>query len=115
MVANMIYIKELVYIGQVAVFYVPTAKLDQQCFGKDGKTPRELFQEFLMEHYDAFTLELSNTQGFWRQNKQSKIFFDENARYEVSFDGENSVLDFIDFLSEMCSLLKEEAIYSAAA
>jgi hypothetical protein len=111
MVANMIHIKELVYIGQVAVFYVPTAKLDQQCFGKGGKTPRELFQEFLMEHYDAFTLELSNTQGFWRQNKQSKIFFDENARYEVSFDGENSVLDFVGFLSEMCSLLKEEAIY----
>ena len=102
-------IKELVYLGQVAVFFIPVQKLDSPEFGKDGKTPREIFEDFLMDHYDAFTLEISNTQGLWREHKQAPIFRDENARYEVSFDGE--VKPFVMFLSEMCSLLKEQSIY----
>lgn len=102
---------ELIYIGKVAVFYVPIQKLDQEEYGLDGRTPRELFEEFLMDNYDAYTLEISNTQGFWRQHRQSQIFRDENARYEVSFEGRERVPPFVRFLSMMCHLLKEEAIY----
>lgn len=101
----------LVYVGEVATFYVPVQKLDSEKCTRDGKTPRMLFEEFLMEHYNAYTLEISNTQGLWREQKKSKIFRDENARYEVSFRGQENLSSFVEFLSEMCALLKEEGIY----
>jgi len=105
------HLDELIYIGQVAVFYVPVQKLDVLEFGLDGQTPRMLFERFLMENYNAYTLEISDTQGFWREHQKSHIFEDKNARYEVSFDGKERVEGFVRFLSEMCSLMKEEAIY----
>lgn len=107
----MFSMKELLPIGQVAIFYVPIQKLDSLEHGFDGKTPRLMFEEFFMDHYNAYTLETSNTQGFWREHRQSEIFRDENARYEVSFDGKDRVPSFVDFLSKMCALLGEEAIY----
>lgn len=106
-----IQIDNLIYLGHVAVFYVPIQKLDSVECGKTGKTPRQLFEEFLMENYDAYTLEISDTQGFWRQHSRSQIFCDKNARYEVSFDGRDRIKGFIAFLSEMCALLGEQAIY----
>lgn len=102
---------ELIYIGQVAVFYVPVQKLDDVEFGEDGQTPRAMFERFLMDNYNAYTLEISDTQGFWREHQKSHIFEDKNARYEVSFDGKERVASFVQFLSRMCSLMKEEAIY----
>jgi hypothetical protein len=104
-------IKNLTPIGQVAVFYLPVVKLDEVSYGRGGKTPRDMIHEFLIEHYDAYTLEISNTQGFWRQHKQSKLFVDENARYEVSFAGKDRIPSFVAFLSRMCVLMDEEAIY----
>jgi hypothetical protein len=100
---------ELVYLGHVAVFFVPVQKLDSSKLGKDGMTPREVFEDFLMDHYNAFTLEISNTKGLWREHKQAPIWRDENARYEVSFDGE--VAPLVKFLSKMCSRLQERSIY----
>lgn len=99
------------YIGQMAVFYVPIQKLDGEQYGQDGKTPRQMFEEFFLDNYDAYTLEISDTQGFWRQHKKSHIFEDKNARYEVSFDGKDRVEGFVKFLSKMCALMNEEAIY----
>lgn len=107
----MVQIKELLPIGQVAVFYVPVQKLDCPEYGLSGRTPRQMFEEFFMDHYNAYTLELSNTQGFWREHRHTQIFRDENARYEVSFDGKDRVPSFVDFLSMMCALMGEEAIY----
>ncbi|CAE7860192.1 KCND2 [Symbiodinium microadriaticum] len=74
---------ELIYIGQVAVFYVPIQKLDEMEFGTDGQTPRMMFEQFLMDNYNAYTLEISDTQGFWREHQKSHIFEDKNARYEI--------------------------------
>lgn len=103
--------KFLVPIGEVAVFYVPVSKLDDIECG-DGDTPRSIFKEFLMENYNAFTLEISDTQGCWRKHQDSQLYEDHNARYEVSFDGdEDRILEFVKFLSKMCSLMKEETIY----
>lgn len=104
-------IDNLIYLGHVAVFYVPIQKLDCHQFGKDGKTPRQLFEEYLLENYNAYTLEISDTQGFWRKHSKSQLFCDKNARYEVSFDGRERVEGFVQFLSEMCDLLQEQAIY----
>lgn len=101
----------LIYLGHMAVFYVPVQKLDNLVFGKDNKTPKELFEEFLMENYNAYTLEISDTQGFWREHNRSQIFCDKNARYEVGFDGQNRIEGFVSFLSEMCFLMQEQAIY----
>jgi hypothetical protein len=102
-------IKELVYLGQLAVFYVPVQKLDLLEFGKDRQTPRMLFEEFLMENYNAFTLTITNMQGFWRQDKHGPISREQNARYDVSFEGD--VEPFVLFLSEMCYRLQEQSIY----
>lgn len=101
----------LVYIGEVANFFVPVHKLDSEDYAREGKTVRRLFEEFLMERYNAYTLELSDTQGLWREQKRSQIFRDQNARYEVSFRGQENLSEFIDFLSDMCALMKEEGIY----
>lgn len=98
-------------IGQVAVFYIPVQKLDLPLSSLDNKTPRQVFEEFLMMNYDAYTLEISNTQGFWREHKEARISHDANVRYEVSFDGKDRVPTFVDFLSRMCAALQEEAIY----
>lgn len=107
----MLQLDELIYIGQMAVFYVPVQKLDEVDFGEDGLTPRAMFERFLMDNYNAYTLEISDTQGFWRKHQKSHIFEDKNARYEVSFDGKERVVPFVQFLSRMCSLMREEAIY----
>lgn len=101
----------LIYLGHMAAFYVPVQKLDKMQYGKDGKRPRQLFEEFFMANYNAYTLEISDTQGFWREHTQSQIFRDQNARYEVSFDGRDRIQGFVGFLSEMCALLQEQAIY----
>ena len=106
-----IYHPSLVYLGHVAVFYVPIQKLDQVEFGTGKETPRQLFHAFLMDNYYAYTLELSDTQGFWLGDKNSQICHDHNARYEVSFDGKDKIEGFVSFLSEMCFLLKEQAMY----
>ncbi|WP_166820184.1 hypothetical protein [Thalassoroseus pseudoceratinae] len=103
--------RSLVYVGEVGVFYVPILKLDDKNFGTDGQTPRELFEAFLIDHFNAYTLEVSDTQGFWRQHRRSKIFRDKNARYEVSFRGQENLSDFVQFLSRMCQMMREEAIY----
>jgi len=101
-----------IFIGELVVFYIPVKKLNDSVYGKDGKTPRELFEEFLMENFNAYTLELSETDGFWRWDEISEIIHDKNARFEVSFQSEGNIDKFIDFISEMCSLLDEEGIYT---
>lgn len=101
-------IENLISLGQVAVFYIPVNKLD---LNLHGTTPRILFEQYLMDNYNAYTLEISNTEGFWREHHRSEIFKDQNARYEVSFDGKERVPPFVEFLSHMCSLIGERAIY----
>ena len=104
-------IENLIYLGHMAVFYVPVQKLDCLKYGDGQKTPKELFHEFLMDNYNAYTLEISDTQGFWRHHCESEMFHDKNARYEVSFEGQDRIKGFVTFLSEMCKMLDEQAIY----
>jgi hypothetical protein len=104
----MLNIKELVPIGQVAVFYLPLIKLD---FVHLGRTVRDYIHDFLIEHYDAYTLATAENHGFWRKDKTSQIIHDANARYEVSFGGKEKIPAFVGFLARTCSILGEEAIY----
>lgn len=95
------------YIGQVAVFYIPTIKLDMLL--PDGKTARQILHDFCVENYNAYTHEVSNIQGFW-VNKNILVR-DEHERFEVSFKGKKKVKDFVTFLSEICGLIEEDSIY----
>ena len=80
-------------------------------FGENGETPKDMFHNFFMKHFNAYTHEKSGIEGFWREEKGA-IVIDENERYEVSFLDNNEQLEkFIKFLSKMCSLLKENSIY----
>ena len=98
----------LVPIGQMAIFYLPVQKLHLVC---NGTTLREIVQTFLMEHYNAFTVQTSDNQGYWRESRNDPVFHDVNMRYEVSFEGEDLVRRLVQFLAHLCSLMDERAIY----
>lgn len=100
----------LVPIGQRAVFYIPAKKLDEKCpQGAMLKTAKLIFHDFFIKNYNAYTVDVQKSQGFWRKNYDDEETQDKSVRYEVSFEGK--VEEFIDFLSEMCGLIGEECIY----
>lgn len=110
-----------VYIGHVAVFYVPIKKLDMVVEGefpyraqvRDGSfvdlTVRSLLHNYFVQNFNAYTHEVSNIQGYWMD--KDLLVRDEHERYEVSFTGREKVKEFVTFLSELCSLIKEDSIY----
>lgn len=100
-------IPNALYLGQVAIFYVPKQKLDTPI--KDGKTARQLLHDFFVDHYNAYTHEVSKIQGFWKTGHI--LMRDEHERYEVSFDGKDKVIEFVDFLADLCGLIGEQSIY----
>lgn len=99
-------ISNAVFIGRVATFYIPTSKLD---IVLPSGTPRQLLHDFFVEHYNAYTHEVSKIQGFWI--KQNILVRDEHERYEVSFNGRDKVKEFVGFLSKICGLIGEDSIY----
>lgn len=99
-------LKNATFIGQVAIFYIPTSKLDMQIL---QGTTRDLLHNFFVEHYNAYTHEISKIQGFWV--KQDILVRDEHERFEVSFDGREKVQEFVNFLSLICGLIQEDSIY----
>jgi hypothetical protein len=92
--------EKLTDIGRMAIFYLPTKK---------SKSLKSKIHNFLIKNYGAYTHEPSNIRGFWKQGKE--IIKDRNERYEVSFSDKNKIPKLIDFLSEICGEMKEEAIY----
>lgn len=101
----------LVPLGRIAVFYVPAQKMDDPAFGRDGRTPTELFDEFFLKNFGGLTHEESHIRGEWVSGEEQKAFTDLHQRYEVSFSGHEKLNDFLRFLSQMCRLLGEESIY----
>lgn len=95
------------YIGHMAVFYVPTNKLDLVL--KDGQTTRNILHEFCVKNFNAYTHEVSKIQGYWMN--QDILVKDEHERYEISFKGRKKVKKFVAFLSELCKLIEEDSIY----
>jgi hypothetical protein len=101
---------KLKYIGQVAVFYLPHQEWDESR-DKQGRPVKELLHGFLINNYDAYTLDHGRTTGYWRESKDHTVVRDQNVRYEVSFGGREKISVFVDFLSEICALMKQKAIY----
>ena len=101
----------LVPLGKTAVFYVPAAKMDDARYGRDGKTPTELFDDFFLSQFGGLTHEESKIQGRWSIEDGQQVLTDLHERYEVTFDGDAREVQFLNFLSEMCALLKEESLY----
>ncbi len=94
--------KNVEFIGQTATFYIPETK---------NSVIEETLHNFFLTHYNAYTAESSDIQGYWRRDANSPIFSDRNVKYIVSFDGREKIDPFIDFLSGVCSTINEECIY----
>lgn len=90
-----------IYIGKVAVFYIPVCKLTDEV--------REKLHVFFVQNYKAYTHETSKIQGFWMNH--DILVKDDHERYEISFEGKDKVKIFVDFLSEICTLIQEDSIY----
>ncbi len=97
--------KNLTYIGHMAIFYVPRAKLERI------PAIEARIHRFLFENYGAYTKSISPVKGFWRQNGSKHIFEDDNIEYKVSYAGKKRIPEFVDFLAEVCAVLGEEALY----
>ena len=96
---------KLVPIGQVAVFYLPLAKLD------GGSNCAKINTYFLDNHF-GYTVQTGKISGFWMKEEYGEFLAEENARFEVSFDGGEDVVNkFVDFLSDLCASMNEDAIY----
>ena len=103
------------YIGQVAVFYIPTAKLD---IGNPpghedlpNVTARMLLHGYFVKNFNAYTHEVSKISGYWVNKEKDILVTDEHERYEVSFKGREKVKEFVTFLSKICGLIGEDSIY----
>lgn len=89
------------HLGHMAVFYIPSKKLTQKI--------RNKLHDFLVTNYEAYTHESSNIKGYWVNG--NFLIKDKHERYEVSFKGYSNFKKFIKFISEICKMTKEEAIY----
>jgi hypothetical protein len=88
-------------LGEVAVFYLPSKKINKKI--------RNKIHDFLIKNYEAYTHESSNIKGYWVND--NCIVKDIHERYEVSFKGKVNFKRFIVFISEICKITKEDAIY----
>ena len=95
--------QNLTYIGHMAIFYVPVAKLDEYLEAD--------LHMFLVGNYGAYTRTVSPVRGFWRSKGSMKIFEDENYEYKVSYEGKDKIPPFVNFLAHLCGKMKEEAMY----
>ena len=104
-VVTMLHLPNLKHIGQVAVFYLPRQEWDQTWDVKSR------LHGFLINNYDAYTLDHIAATGYWRESKDHVVVRDHCVRYEVSFGGKDKIPEFIDFLFEICAMMKQKAIY----
>ena len=93
------------HIGKLAVFYVPSKKLDK-------RGAKEIHDFFVSKHR-AYTHESGGIKGFWHDGE--RLTRDSHERYEISLKGEENFKDFIDFLSDLCGRIKEKSIYVTMA
>lgn len=97
------------YIGRVCTFYIPAAKLDDKTYIHAEYLPRDILHEYFVINHNAYTHEISNIKGYWKNREE--LVFDQHERYEVSFRGKKKVNEFISFLARFCYLIGEDCIY----
>jgi hypothetical protein len=98
-------------MGKTASFYVPSDKVNDSKYGRNGRKPSQMFEEFFVTHFGGFTHEQSQIKGRWVGDGGNKLFTDEHQRYEVAFAGHHKATLFLNFLSDMCGLMEEGSIY----
>lgn len=97
--------KHLLPIGQVAVFYLPAAKLDVR--GEHW----QCLQEYFRKNHFGYTFQAGTIFGYWMK-EHGNFLREENVRFEISFGGGEDVVNtFVDFLSDLCGQMEEDAIY----
>ena len=100
----------LIPLGKMTVFYVPSQKLDDARFFNGQHTARAEIHQFLMDRFRAYTHTPTPVKGFWVDHEDS-LHHDVMERFEVSFDNESDFDQIIGFMVEMCRTLNEESIY----
>jgi hypothetical protein len=98
-------------MGKTASFYVPSEKVNDSRYGRDGRKPSKMFEEFFVANFGGFTHEQSQIKGRWVGDGSDILFTDEHQRYEVAFASKQKATQFFHFLSEMCGLMEEGSIY----
>ena len=93
------------YVGKVAVFCLPAVKLSEEV--------RSKIHDFLVSNYSAYTHESSDIEGYWAGRED--LVRDAHERYEVSFNGDENFKRFVNFLSEICGMIREDSIYLTVA
>lgn len=91
----------IVLIGDNCEFYIPLAK--------HNLVEQKLHSYFVNRH-NAYSLERPEIKGFWRHNRSSELLEEKHVKYICGISHVD-LSHFVAFLSEMCSLMKEQAIY----
>ncbi len=102
--------RNVLELGKVTVFYIPSHKLDDPRYFQGTQTARNSIHEFLMERYRAYTQSPTPVKGYW-VDQNSELVHDVMERFEVSFGSETEFDRLIEFLVGMCDKLSEDAIY----
>jgi hypothetical protein len=98
-------VPEAEHIGKVAVFYVPSKKLNRRVQSR--------IHDFFVSRHKAYTHEAGNIKGYWHDGES--LNRDSHERYEISFGGQEKFREFVDFLSELCGDIGEKSIYLTMA
>lgn len=96
---------EAEHIGKVAVFYIPSKKIDASV--------NRGIHDFLVSKHNAYTHESGGIRGFWHDG--SRLTRDSHDRYEISFKGKDNFTQLLDFLSDLCGKIGEKSIYMTMA
>jgi hypothetical protein len=93
------------HIGKVAVFYLPSEKLDEKT--------RSKIHDFFVSKHKAYTHESGDIKGYWHDGE--RLARDSHDRYEISFRGEGKLRELVGFLSGLCAEMNEKSIYMTLA
>lgn len=93
------------YLGKVAVFYVPTKKVDEKI--------HKSIHDFFVHNHGAYTHDSGDINGYWMDG--GVLARDSHERYEISFRGQSNFKRLVRFLSELCVEIKEKSIYMTFA
>ncbi len=97
---------EIVSLGRMAIFLVPVSKMRA---GAPAETEEDRLDRELMKRYQGVTKVTANVEGSYQLG--GKLVREAHIRYEVSFQGADKVLEFVQLLKELCRKLNEESIY----
>lgn len=91
----------IVLIGDTCEFYIPSAK---------HNIVENKLHSYFVDRHNAYSLELQEIKGFWRNNRFSELLEEKHVKYICGIN-HIELPNFVGFLSEMCMLLQEQAIY----